>query len=163
QLLSWSTCSNLRITYTRDPERTNVMEARYSNEEDKFAQDVMTWPTVENWPAEVHKASLDLRGVTKPSRIQRALQFELNRRQYENVMLEFDNALDATTLLVHDLFRFAHPLPGWGASGRVAAGSTSSTVYLDAPVTMQAGVTYHLYLRFPDDTTEARVPVNTAT
>src|SRR5262245_2817157 len=33
QLLSWATCSNLRITYTRDPDRINVMEARLWNEE----------------------------------------------------------------------------------------------------------------------------------
>src|SRR4030095_11162739 len=69
QLLSWATCSNLRITYTRDPERVNVMEGRFSNEEDGFNQDVIVWPTIENWPVEVHKASLDLKGITKPSRI----------------------------------------------------------------------------------------------
>ena len=163
QLLSWATCSNLRITYTRDADRINVMEARFANEDAKFEQDVMTWPTVENWPAEVHKASLDIRGVTKPSRIQRALQFELNRRQFENCTIELDNALDATTLQVHDLFRFSHPLPGWGQSGRVQEGSTTTTIFLDEDVSMQAGVVYHLYIRHIEDTTEVRQVFNPGT
>ena len=159
-LLSWATCSNLRVTYTRDPERVNVMEARFANEEDGYQQDVLVWPTVEDWPAEVHKASLEIRTVTKPSRIMRALQFELNRRTYENCIIEFDNALDAVTMQPHDLFRFSHPLPGWGASGRIAPGSTQTTVILDHEVTLQAGVTYQLYLTYIHDFTEARIVFN---
>ena len=42
-------------------------------------------------------------------------------------------------------------MPGWGTSGRVRAGSTVGTVYLDTPVTFQAGLSYHLYLRFDFD------------
>jgi predicted phage tail protein len=160
QLLSWATCSNLRITYTRDPERVNVMEGRFANEEDGFNQDVIVWPTIENWPVEVHKASLDLKGITKPSRIMRALQFELNRRHFENMTIEFDNAIDAVTIQVHDLFRFSHPLPGWGVSGRVMDGSTTTTLYLDGYVTMQAGVTYQVYLKNIDDFTESRIVFN---
>jgi predicted phage tail protein len=165
-LLSWATCSNLKVTYTRDPDRVNVMEARFANEEDAYQQDVLVWPTVEHWPVEVRKSSLEIRTVTKPSRIMRALQFELNRRQYENMVIEFDNALDAVTMQVHDLFRFSHPMPGWGASGRVQAGSTTSTVILDQDVTMTAGVTYQLYIKHNTDFTEARIvfnPGNTTT
>ena len=162
QLLSWATCSNFKATYTRDPDRINVMEARFANEAatPSFTQDVITWPAADQWPAEMRKSSMDLRGVTKPSRVTRAMQFELNRRQFENVVIEFDNMLDATTLLIHDIFRFAHPLPGWGESGRVVEGSTAAQVHLDTPVTLFTGFTYHLYLRFPDDTTEARQVVN---
>jgi predicted phage tail protein len=159
-LLSWATCSNLKVTYTRDPDRVNVMEARYANEEDAFQQDVLVWPTVENWPVEVRKSSLEIRTVTKPSRIMRALQFELNRRQYENMVIEFDNALDAVTMQVHDLFRFSHPMPGWGASGRVQAGSTASTIILDQDVSMATGVTYQLYIKHTTDLTESRIVFN---
>jgi hypothetical protein len=159
-LLSWATCSNLKVTYTRDPDRVNVMEARFANEEDGFQQDILVWPTIENWPVEVHKASLEIRTVTKPSRIMRALQYELNRRQFENCIIEFDNALDAVTLQPHDLFRFAHPLPGWGASGRLLEGSTAIHLVLDQYVSMAAGITYQVYLRHSDDTTEARIVFN---
>ena len=61
-LLSWTMVSNVTLTYLRDVDAINVMEARFSNEESDFEQDVLTWPTIENWPPEVHKASLDLRG-----------------------------------------------------------------------------------------------------
>src|SRR4030095_16887968 len=160
QLLSWSSCTNVRITYARDPDRINVMEGRFANENDHYQQDVLAWPTVENWPADVHKASLELRGVTKPSRVMRALQFELNRRHFENVRLEMDCSLDAVVLQIHDIFRFAHPLPGWGWSGRVMENSTTTVVYLDEAVTMQAGVSYQLYIKHNTDFTEARPVVN---
>ena len=160
QLLSWANCRNVRLTYTRDADRVNVMEARFANEENEYQQDVLTWPPVEQWPADVHKQSLDIRGVTKPSRIIRALQFELNRRRFENMLLEMDASLEAVALQVHDIFRFAHPLPGWGVSGRLEAGSTASMLRLDEAVTMTPGQAYHVYLRFPDDGTDARLVVN---
>lgn len=161
QLLSWANTSNLRITYTRDMDRVNVMEARFSNEDTKYEQDVLTWPTVDNWPGEVHKASLDIRGVTKPSRIMRALQFELNRRHFENCLLTMDCMLDAVVLQLHDVFRFSHPLPGWGASGRLLPGCTTTTLLLDQEVTMQVGQAYHVYVKHTSDVTEVRPVVNT--
>ena len=160
-LISWTNCANVKLTYQRDPDRINVMEARYANEEDGFKQDVIDWPTIENWPGEVHKNSLEIRGVTKPSRIMRALQFELNRRRLENLTLEMDCSLEvAAVLQLHDLFRFSHPLPGWGMSRRCAVGSSTTTIHLDESVTMVGGVTYQLYLRYADDTTEARIVFN---
>src|SRR4030095_16120073 len=87
-------------------------------------------------------------------------QFELNRRHFENVRLEMDCSLDAVVLQIHDIFRFAHPLPGWGWSGRVMENSTTTVVYLDEAVTMQAGVSYQLYIKHNTDFTEARPVVN---
>ena len=146
----------MTITYLRDVDAVNVMEARFANEASDYEQDVMTWPTIAHWPADVHKASLDLRGITKPSRIMRALQFELNRRRYENVLLELDASAEALPLQLHDLFRFSHPLPGWGTSGRVQPLSTTTVLYLDEPCTMQAGVQYVVYLRYENDVVVAR-------
>ena len=160
QLLSWANTRNLKLTYTRDPDRINVLEARFANEQDQFQQDVLTWPTVDTWPADVRKASLEIRGVTKPSRIIRALQFELNRRRLELLSLTMDCALDAIVLQPHDVFRFAHPMPGWGTSGRVRAGSTVNTVLLDESITMEAGKQYHLYLRFYFDAVDVKPVIN---
>ena len=121
-LLSWANCTDLKLTYTRDPDRINVIEARFANEAEDFEQDVLTWPTLENWPTEVRKTSIELRGVTKPSRVMRAMQFELNRRRFENLSLEVTCNLEAVPLQPHDIFRFSHPLPGWGTSGRIRPG-----------------------------------------
>ena len=163
QLLSWANVSNVKLTYTRDPDRINVVEARFTNEEEKFEQGVLTWPMIGGWPATVRKASVDIRGVTKPSRVIRELQFDLNRRRFELLSLECDCALDAMILQPHDIFRFSHPLPGWGTSGRVRPGSTVTTVFLDTPVTFQAGLSYHLYLRFDFDATDVKPVVNPGT
>ena len=160
QLLNWANVSNVVLTYTRDPDRINVMEGRFLNEAEGYESDVMTWPLVEAWPAEVRKASLDLRGITTPSRVQRALQFELNRRRFEVLSLEMDCASDALVLQTHDLFRFAHPLPGWGASGRLLPGCTASTLLLDTPVTFETGQAYHVYVRYQTDLVELRPVVN---
>ena len=160
QLFSWANVSNVKLTYTKDPDQINVLEARFTNEEQKFEQDVLTWPMIGGWPATVRKASEDLRGVTKPSRVMRALQFELNRRRFELLSLECDCALDAMVLQPHDVFRFSHPMPGWGTSGRVRPGSTVTTVFLDTPVTFQGGLSYHLYLRFDFDQMDVKPVIN---
>ena len=160
QLLNWANVSNLTLTYTRDPDRVNVMEGRFVNEDNDFQSDVLTWPAVDAWPAEVRKASLDLRGITKASRVQRALQFELNRRRFEVLSLEMDCAPDALVLQVHDLFRFAHPLPGWGTSGRILPGSSTTTLIIDEPVTFEAGKAYHVYVRYHTDLMELRPVIN---
>jgi hypothetical protein len=155
-LLSWTMVSNVTLTYLRDVDEINVMEARFSNQDADFEQDVLTWPALAQWPPEIHKASLDLRGVTKPSRIVRALQFELNRRRYENVLLELDASAEALPMQIHDLFRFSHPLPGWGTSGRMQAGSTTTTIVLDEPCVIESGVNYVVYVRYVNDAVEAR-------
>jgi hypothetical protein len=155
-LLSWTMVSNVTVTYLRDVDAVNVMEARFANEDADYEQDVLTWPTIEHWPADVHKASLDLRGITKPSRIMRALQYELNRRRYENVLLELDASAEALPLQLHDLFRFSHPQPGWGTSGRIQPLSTTTILYLDEPCTMQFGLQYVVYLRYENDVVVAR-------
>lgn len=156
QLLSWSTCTDLKLTYLRDTDRINVMEARFANEDADYQQDVLTWPTLDNWPAEVRKSSLEVRGVTKPSRVMRAMQFELNRRRLENLSLEMTCSLEALTLQPHDLFRFSHPLPGWGVSGRIQAGSNTSLLQLDEAVTFDGAGSYLVYVRQEDDTVEMK-------
>jgi hypothetical protein len=156
QLISWANCTDLKLTYTRDQDRVNVIEARFANEEEDFQQDVLTWPTIEHWPSEVRKASIEVRGVTKPSRVMRAMQFELNRRRFENLSLEMTCALDAIVLQPHDLFRFSHPLPGWGTSGRVMDGSTVSLIRLDVPVTFSGAQSYIVYVRHEDGSTEVK-------
>jgi len=156
QLLSWANCTDLKLNYVRDQERVNVIEARFANEEQGFEQDVLTWPTIDNWPADMRKTSLEVRGVTKPSRVMRAMQFELNRRAFENMTLEMTCALDAIVLQPHDLFRFSHPLPGWGVSGRIQQGSNTSFLYLDNEVTFNGLHSYIVYVRHEDGTTEVK-------
>jgi len=155
-LLSWTSVSNVRLTYIQDVDAINVVEARFASEDHDFEQDVITWPALAQWPSEVHKHSFDLRGVTKPSRIMRALQYELNRRRFENLLLEMDCSLEALPLQMHDLFRFAHPLPGWGTSGRIQEGSNAAILQVDEDCLFEQAVTYVVYVRHEDDTLEAR-------
>ena len=155
-LLSWTSVTNVRLTYIQDVDAINVVEARFASEDQDFEQDVITWPTLANWPPEVHKHSFDLRGVTKPSRVMRALQYELNRRRFENVLLEMDCSLEALPLQMHDLFRFAHPLPGWGTSGRIQQGSDAAILHVDEDCLFEQDLTYVVYVRHEDDTLEAR-------
>ncbi|HEX6827131.1 MAG TPA: hypothetical protein VF077_12510 [Nitrospiraceae bacterium] len=156
QLLNWANCADIKLTYTRDVDRINVLEARFANEEQDFQQDVLTWPTIDHWPADVRKTGIEVKGVTKPSRIMRAMQFELNRRRLETLTLEMTCALDALVLQPHDLFRFSHPLPGWGVSGRLQFGSTTTTLVLDYPVQFAGPGPYLVYVRHDNDAVEMR-------
>jgi predicted phage tail protein len=160
-LLTWASVANLRLTYLRDAEGVNVLEARFANEAKDYEQDVLSWPPLDQRPPEYHQQSLDLRGITKESRVIRALQFELNRRRFENVLLEMDCAYEAVPLQLHDLFRFSHPLPGWGVSGRILAGSTAAVLQVDEDCVIESGHQYCVYVRHEDDSVEFRYLVNT--
>ena len=160
QLLNWANVRNLVITYSRDPDRINVMEGRFINEEQGFRV---------RCPDLAPRGRLARRGAQGQSRpaghyqaLARptGLQFELNRRRFEVLSLEMDCAPDALVLQVHDLFRFAHPLPGWGTSGRIQPGSTATTLILDEPVTFEAGKAYHVYVRYQTDLIELRPVIN---
>ena len=160
QLLSWTNCTNVRLSYTRDPDRINVMEGRFADVEAAWEQSVITWPTEPNWPTPLYKSSIDLRGVTRRAAVMRHLHYELNRRLLPKLTLQMDCSLEALALTANTIFRFAHPLPGWGISGRLQAGSTTTSLRLDEAVTFTAGQVYHLYVRHENDTVETRPVVN---
>lgn len=163
QLLSWTNCTNVKLTYSRDPDQINVMEGRFADEAADWEASVLTWPEVDNWPLAMQKSTIDLRGVTRRSAVMRHLQYELNRRRLPKLTLRMDCAMDALALAVNDIFRFSHPLPGWGTSGRIQPGSTTTTIFLDEEVSFLTGRDYHLYVRHEDDTIETKAVVNPGT
>lgn len=160
QLLSWTNCTNVTLNYTRDPDRINVMEGRFADVDAEWEQSVITWPEEPDWPAQIQKSTIDLQGVTRRAAVMRHLQYELNRRRLPKLILHMDCALDALALTVNDIFRFSHPLPGWGVSGRIQPGSTTSVIRLDESVVCTPGKSYHLYVRHESDSIETRAVVN---
>lgn len=160
QLLSWTNCTNVRLTYTRDPDRINVMEGRFADVEAAWEQSVITWPTEPNWPTPLYKSNIDLRGVTRRAAVIRHLQYELNRRLLPKLALQMECSLEALALTANTIFRFAHPLPGWGISGRLQVGSTATSLRLDEAVTFTPGRVYHCYVRHENDTVETRPVVH---
>jgi hypothetical protein len=158
QLLTAASCWNVEIDYVRDVDAVNVVEVKYANADNDYQQDVLTWPPEANWPAQVHKETIEVRGITESAEIQRYAQYELNRRSIPRRTLTMECGLEALRLITHEIFRFAHPLPGWGISGRIANDPDNSTLQLtlDKAVLFEDGKTYHLYVRQADDTTEVR-------
>lgn len=163
QPLSWANCTNVQIQYLTDPERVNVLEAQYVNEDsNKYDTDVLTWPRPENQSANPRKATVQLPGITKGTRVDRDLQYRLNQIRLPRVMLTCDAASDAIVFQPHDIVRFSHPMPGWGVSGRVVAASTT-VLGVDEDVTFQPGLTYHVYVRNDVNQYVVRSLINPAT
>lgn len=159
QLISWSNIvrDSLRIEYKRDIDKVNVIEAQFADRDLDFETDVLTWPSVDNWPTEIRKSAIDLIGITRPSQAMRELKFELARRQLSKLYITFEAGIDQIVLEHHDIFRFSHPLPAWGQAGRVAAGANSLThIVLDEDISVEAATTYHVYVRHDDDTVDVR-------
>lgn len=160
QLISWANVirDSVKIEYRRDVDRVNVLEARFANRDIDFEQDVLTWPQASDWPNQVRKASVELIGITRPSQIMRELLFELSRRQLSKLYLSFEAGIDQIVLEMHDIFRFSHPQPAWGQSGRVSAAGTNTLTHivLDEDVTIEAATQYHVYVRHADDTVDER-------
>jgi len=69
---------------------------------------------------------------------------------------------EALACKVGDVIGVSHDVPQWGFSGRVKTGSTTTSVKLDREVTVEAGKTYHLLVRFSNNSWQEKVVVNAA-
>lgn len=170
QLITWASTvrDSVSLTYIKDNEEVNVLEARYSNEDEDYEQDVLTYPRVEDWPNEIRKSSLEFRSVSRFSQVERETAFNMVARRYQKQILEFEMNIAGMIFEIMDVIQFSHPLPGYGWGGRVAERygetfNTVRTVILDEEVPFVPGGTYHIWLQDEELNRNERLLVNPAT
>ncbi|MBL8012863.1 MAG: hypothetical protein JNN05_03355, partial [Candidatus Omnitrophica bacterium] len=100
--------------------------------------------------------------TTRTSQALRVGRYALKVAKNIDRVISFKAAIDAIACQVGDLIDISHDVPQWGFSGRVKAGSTTTSIVLDQQVTIQVGKTYKLEIRFNDDTIEERTVSNSA-
>jgi predicted phage tail protein len=107
-------------------------------------------------------SAITLYGVDEITKAFKEGAFALNLNKYIQQTVEFQAPLEALGCTVGDVVLVQHDMPAWAASGRLAAGCTSSTIKLDKIVTMEVGTQYKL-LTLQDFVERARVTVASIT
>lgn len=94
--------------------------------------------------------------TTKMSYAIREGRYHLKVNKYIERSVSFKAGIDAIACQAGDRIDISHDVPQWGFSGRVQSGSTTIKVKLDQSVTIDAGKTYKIRVKFSDDTIEER-------
>jgi len=141
----------------------NVIEVQFMNEDLNYKQEVisvMDETSIANGDP-IRKKSLRL-FCTRTSQALREGKYALNLARAIHRTVSLKAGIDAIACQAGDIINVAHDVPQWGFSGRVKTGSTTSKVYLDQAVIIEAGKTYKLRVKFADDTQEEKTVSNGA-
>lgn len=137
----------------------NVIEVQYLDKSQNYQRNVVLFEDYEALEAgePIRKQSLSLMlGITRTSQALRMAKYYLYIAKYCIRVSSFNALLDAVTAQCGDLISVQHDVTGWGYGGRTGSGCTSTKVVLDDSVTLAAGTTYEMIIRFRDDTIERR-------
>lgn len=91
-------------------------------------------------------SAITLQGVVDFDRAYKEGQFQLNLNRYVLKTASFQAPMEAIGCTVGDVILLQSDMTEWATAGRFEAGSTTSVMKLDRPVTMIAGKTYKLLL-----------------
>lgn len=141
----------------------NVIEIQFLDKDKDYAQETVAVideaAIAANQP--IRKKELRL-FCTRLSQAIREGKYALNIGKYINRSITFRAGIDSIACTSGDVINVAHDVPQWGFSGRVQTGCTTTNVKLDQTVTIEAGKTYHIRVKFADDTQEEKTITNGA-
>lgn len=139
----------------------NVVEVMFNDENKNYEQEIAAIADEDalNDGDQVRKKSLRIY-CTRISQALREGRFALNIAKHVNRIVTLRAGVDAVTCRAGDLIAVSHDVPQIGVSGRVGTGSTTTSVVLDKSVTLVAGRTYRLKVRFADGTIEEKTVTN---
>lgn len=157
-MFSSANALNLHVTSTLDQDEITVIQVSFNDHHNNWERTTLSWPPVNQWPANVNILEVDLPTVTDAEEAQRWAQLELNLRQLPTDGISFETT-EALPLQRYDLFWFSHEQQGWGDAGRVAidpANSTTNMVLDHAVEYVKANETYFVYVRHADGSIDTR-------
>lgn len=138
-------------------ERANYFEVQYLNAANDYEQDlvVLEDPLLYTNEEPERKQTVSVFGCTRTGHAIRLARFYQLSNRLITRTITFKAGLDAVVCEPGDVIHFQHDVPGWGQASRAAAGSGASTIVLDMPVTLGAGI-YQVMVRHSDDTLETK-------
>lgn len=140
-------------------ERFNLFEVQFLNEGNRYQQDVVTIedPLLFTNSEQPRRKTISGYGITRSDMAERLALFHQRHSRHVTRTITFEAGLDAVACEPGDVIRFQHDVPQWGYGGRVAPGSTASTIVLDREVTLEGGRSYEVLVRYSNDQVETRV------
>jgi hypothetical protein len=150
---------SFKIEYSDKLDQPNSYSCDFLDEDLNYARSTATLddPALDSTSStdDLRRESLELEGVTRRSQVMRHLQYMLAVNRLLTQTIEFRSGFEQLALEAGDVFGIAHDIVPWGKSGRVAAGSSTTSVFLDRDITLEPGsggssvVGFH---GFPDGT-----------
>lgn len=139
-------------------DRANIFEVQYLNAANGYTQDmiVLEDALLTTNSEQPRRKTISGYGITRSSHAARLARFNQKVNRYVTRTISFEAALDAVACEPGDVIRFQHDIPQWGFGGRALSGSTSTTIVLDRPVTIESGKTYEVLVRHDNDTVETK-------
>lgn len=133
-------------TWLGTADRANEIDVTFFDKTDKYKQRTIKVydPVAFSSGAPQRNSSVTLYGVVDYETAYKEAQFQLNLNHYILKTITFGAPLEAIACRVGDLIYVQSDLTDWAQAGRFDAGSTTSVMKLDRPVTMVAGKSYNL-------------------
>lgn len=153
--------NSLSINYTSATDRFNVAKITYPDRNDANARlsEVMICDVPLGGMERAQ--TFNLIGVTRRSQAVRMGRFFLNQAKYIKESIQFKAGLDSIACEAGDVIDFSHDVLQYGlASGRIKA-STSNSITIDTPISIDTQKTYKVRVMLTDDTIEERTVHNT--
>lgn len=141
----------------------NVIEVQYINEDQNYKEDVVTVSDEDALGDGDPVKKKEVRVfTTKTSYALRAGRYALKVAQLIHRSLTVTCTIDALACQAGDVVVVSHDVPQWGFSGRVRAGTTTTSVVLGREIELAAVTTYAVLVRMKDDTIEQRTVTSPA-
>lgn len=125
-------------------DRANEIDATYIDRDDGYRQKSMR--VVDTQAALAGRAprstSVTFTGLTSAAEVWRDANILLNQNRLLLQTVEWSSPIEAIACAVGDVVLVQHDMPQWSLAGRLEAGSTSTNLVLDRPVTMDPGLNY---------------------
>lgn len=133
-------------TWLGTADRANEIDVTFFDKTDRYKQRTIKVydPVAFASGAPQRNSAVTLYGVVEYDRAYKEAQFQLNLNRYILKTITFGAPLEAIACRVGDLIYVQTDLTDWARAGRFNAGSTTSVMQLDRPVTMAAGKSYNL-------------------
>jgi predicted phage tail protein len=133
-------------TWLGTADRANEIDVTFFDRTDRYKQRTIKVydPVAFTSGAPQRNSAVTLYGVVDYDRAYKEAQFQLNLNRYILKTITFGAPLEAIACRVGDLIYVQTDLTNWAQAGRFNAGSTTSVMQLDRPVTMASGKTYNL-------------------
>ena len=131
---------NLVLTYSRDPDRINVMEGRFLNEDEGFQSDVLTWPSVDALAGRgAQGQSRPARALPRPRACNGPCNLSSTAAALKCCRWRWTAPRMPWSCKCMTCFALPIPCPAGAPPGASCPARRPRTLILDSPVTFEAG------------------------
>ncbi len=136
--------------------RCNCIDVTYWDESTDYNREIIEIQSEALNPnTDQIKTSIQLPGCNRRDMAIRHGIFLLNSTRYLTITASWEASIDSIHCLPGDIVEVQHDVPVWGFGGRVIS-ATANTITLDREITIHAGESYAVTVKYNDDTRDTK-------